>query len=444
MSVDPELLSHKLIHLLPDPVFVVDENGCIVFVSKACETLLGYTAEEMLGTPITGYVHPDDQARTLAAARRVMDGQPHIDFENRYVRKDGDAVHILWSARWYEEDRVRIAVARDVTALRRADQKRDILYQVSQAAHAADNARDLCEAVCRILDTFQDGDDLYVALYDADRKVLSYPRLTDGDVGCWVDAPLTGNSAAANVIRSGQALLATRDGQRPGLGLNRIARPGESAWLGVPVVSRDRVLGLVIIENRSPAASYSTDDLDLLQFVAMQMATALERKQAEDNLRYLAHHDPLTGLTNRTLFYDRLETALRTARRTREKVALLYLDLNGFKQINDRKGHEAGDRVLCEVAARLEACTRESDTVARMGGDEFTVLLTGLHDAGAVEAQVRKIRDAMAAPMRLGDELLTVSTSIGAAIYPDDGEDAGQLLRHADASMYVVKRASVG
>lgn len=443
MSVDLASLSPKLVHLLLDPVFVVDEDGLIVFVSDACEPLLGYTPKEMVGTPIAGYVHPEDRERTLNAAGRVMEGQPHIDFENRYLHKDGRAVHILWSARWYEAERVRIAVARDVTSLREADQKRDILYRVSQAAHSAEDARSLCEAIDHILSDFLATDCLYVALYDDDPGTLSYPRASR-DGSDWVDMPLVEGSAIADALGSGQALLATRDQSRPGVGLNRIARSGDCVWLGVPVVSRDQVFGIVIIESQSPAAHYSTDDLDLLQFIATQMAAVMERKQAEDNLRFLAHHDPLTGLTNRTLFYDRLETALRMARRSGEKLALLYLDLNGFKQINDRLGHETGDRVLCEVAGRLMACTRESDTVARMGGDEFTVLLTGVHDAASVEAQVDKICAAMAAPMRLGDDTVAISTSIGSAVFPDDGDDAAQLLRGADASMYVVKRASAG
>lgn len=131
MTIDFKALYPKLINLLLDTVFVVDEFGQIVFVSDACEQLLGYSASEMTDTRILNYIHPDDLDRTLAAARSVMSGQSHTDFENRYLHKNGSVVHILWSARWSEQDRLRIAVARDVTALGQADQTRNALLMSS-------------------------------------------------------------------------------------------------------------------------------------------------------------------------------------------------------------------------------------------------------------------------------------------------------------------------
>ena len=122
MPIDLESLYPKLIHLIMDAVFVIDEDDRIAFVSDACEALLGYRADELIGTPITDYMHPDDLAVTRASIVRVMSGQPHRDFRNRYIHKDGSTVHILWSARWSEEEGVRIGVARDVTALRQAEE----------------------------------------------------------------------------------------------------------------------------------------------------------------------------------------------------------------------------------------------------------------------------------------------------------------------------------
>ncbi|MFK0088606.1 diguanylate cyclase domain-containing protein [Pseudomonas sp. NPDC090755] len=281
MPVDLQTLYPKLIHLMLDTVFVVDRDNQIVFVSDACEALLGYRAEELTGTPITDYIHPDDLAVTRASIVRVMNGQSHVDFRNRYVRKDGGVVYILWAAFWSEEVGARIGVARDVTALR----------------------------------------------------------------------------------------------------------------------------------------------------------------QAEEELRFLAHHDPLTGLTNRLLFNDRLGSALRAAHRHTHTLALLFLDINDFKGINDVHGHAAGDRVLCAIARRLESCVRETDTVARMGGDEFTVLLTDVPSQEAVAEKVAQILAAMAEP--LGAEFGAInmpSCSIGVALYPADGEDADTLLSHADDDMYRIKR----
>ncbi|WP_339501648.1 sensor domain-containing diguanylate cyclase [Pseudomonas silesiensis] len=281
MPVDLQELYPRLIHLMLDTVFVVDRNNQIVFVSDACEALLGYRADELTGSAITDYMHPDDLAVTRASIVRVMNGQSHFDFRNRYIRKDGGIVHILWAAFWSEEVGARIGVARDVTAL----------------------------------------------------------------------------------------------------------------------------------------------------------------SQAEEALRFLAHHDPLTELTNRSLFNERLDSALRTAYRHKSTLALLFLDINDFKGINDSHGHVVGDRVLCMIARRLEGCVCETDVVARMGGDEFTVLLTDLQSEDAACEKMEQIRAVMAEP--LGPEFGGIrmpSCSIGVAIYPADGEDADTLLSHADGDMYRMKR----
>lgn len=281
MPVDLQALYPKLIHLMLDTVFVVDSENQIVFVSDACESLLGYRADELIHTPITDYMHPDDLARTRASIVRVMNGQPHVDFRNRYLRKDGSVVHILWAAFWSREVGARIGVARDVTAL----------------------------------------------------------------------------------------------------------------------------------------------------------------TQAEQELRFLAHHDPLTTLPNRSLFNDRLSDALQGAKRQDHRLALLFLDVNDFKGINDVHGHAMGDRVLCAIARRLQRCVGERDVLARMGGDEFTVLLTDFQRDDAVTEKVEQILAAMTEPLDAEfGEVRMPSCSIGTAFYPLDGEDADTLLSHADGDMYRIKR----
>ena len=284
MPVDLQALYPRLIHLMLDTVFVVDRDDTIAFVSNACEALLGYRADELTGTPITRYMHPEDLETTRASIARVMDGTPHFDFRNRYVRKDGEIVHILWAAFWSDEVGARIGVARNITAL----------------------------------------------------------------------------------------------------------------------------------------------------------------TQAEQELRFLAHHDPLTKLTNRSLFNDRLATALRAARQQQRRLALLFLDVNDFKGINDVHGHAAGDRVLCTIARRLQDSVQEADTVARIGGDEFIVLLTDVPSEDAVYEVVEQIAMVMEEPLgaEFGDVRMP-SCSIGVACYPTDGEDADTLLSHADGEMYRKKRRRV-
>ena len=165
-----------------------------------------------------------------------------------------------------------------------------------------------------------------------------------------------------------------------------------------------------------------------------------ERKRAEQEIAFKAYHDPLTGLPNRALFLDRLEVALAQARRSRSTLAVLFLDLDDMKSINDTFGHAIGDRVLSAVGERLVRAVRGGDTVARVGGDEFLVLLSGIDEAEA-EAVAKKILERVSEPLSLEHDELYLMTSIGVALYPGDGEDAQTLIRSADAAMYRVKES---
>lgn len=163
-----------------------------------------------------------------------------------------------------------------------------------------------------------------------------------------------------------------------------------------------------------------------------------QRKQAE--LYYLAHYDQLTGLPNRMLFADRLDQACREAARSGAAVALMFVDLDRFKQVNDSMGHSAGDQLLRAVAERLRASARDCDTVARLGGDEFAILAEGLGEAGDAESIARRAVEAMQAPFRLMEQDLFVTASIGIALFPRDGGEVGSLLVKADAAMFEKKR----
>jgi diguanylate cyclase (GGDEF)-like protein/PAS domain S-box-containing protein len=159
----------------------------------------------------------------------------------------------------------------------------------------------------------------------------------------------------------------------------------------------------------------------------------------EERIRYLAFHDPLTGLANRVLFADRTDTGLQRARRDGTRLALIVLDLDGFKQVNDTHGHAAGDLLLIEIATRLQGVLRAEDTVARFGGDEFTALLPEIDTPQDALTVARKILAAIEVPIILSEHQVRVSASIGISIYPTDGADYQTLFVAADAAMYQVK-----
>jgi diguanylate cyclase (GGDEF)-like protein len=163
-----------------------------------------------------------------------------------------------------------------------------------------------------------------------------------------------------------------------------------------------------------------------------------------DELTRSTQHDELTGATTRVLMLDRLQSAIARAQRSATRVGVLFLDLDGFKQINDNLGHAVGDQVLRLAAERLAAVVRESDSVSRYGGDEFVVLLSEMSSAADAAPIARKILDALAAPAKVGPHPISLKASLGVAVYPDDGADPVTLIRHADAAMYRSKRQGAG
>ena len=216
------------------------------------------------------------------------------------------------------------------------------------------------------------------------------------------------------------------------------------SWLGVPLATQNGTMGALVVKSLPGEERYTEQHKDLLQYVSTQVATAIERKQLHARLQYLAQYDALTHLPNRDLLYDRLHRALAAAKRDNECLAVLYVDLDHFKLVNDNYGHAVGDDLLQQTARRLTLCVRESDTVSRMSGDEFVLVLERLKLPSHALIVAEKIRLNLSQPVFIGNHTLNIIPSIGIAVYPEHGEQAQQLLHHADTAMYRVKKRGRG
>jgi diguanylate cyclase (GGDEF)-like protein len=216
------------------------------------------------------------------------------------------------------------------------------------------------------------------------------------------------------------------------------AEAGLHAAFAFPIVFGNDILGVMEFFSR---ASRPPDEvlLQSVRSIGAQIGQFMARRQAEDRVHHLAHYDELTGLPNRSMFTQRLSHALIQARRNDKPLAILFIDLDRFKNINDTLGHEAGDRVLMEVAQRLQGCLREGDTVGRLGGDEFVVLIEELPEPMHVAAVAQKILAAVVKPFIAGAQEFHITASIGISTYPDDSEDMQGLLKSADIAMYRAK-----
>ena len=213
---------------------------------------------------------------------------------------------------------------------------------------------------------------------------------------------------------------------------------GDGHWEG-EIYNRRKDGGLYVAWLRISAI---TDERGLVSNYVCIFSDVTRRKLSEEELRKRAHRDPLTGLHNRLSFDERLNQELARARRTHARLGLLYIDLDAFKPINDRYGHRTGDAVLREVAARLKSAVREMDTVSRLGGDEFSVILPEIDQSANVESIADGIYRRLELPFEFEGRQLSIGASIGVALFPDDGASERELLSHADAAMYRVKESS--
>lgn len=434
-------IASRVVDLMMDVVCVVDQHGVFVYISSGCENIFGYTQDEMVGTNMIDYVHPEDRNKTLAVAAQIMRGKEQPYFENRYVRKDGSTVYIMWSARWDENDKVRVAVARDTTEYKRFERTQSSIYKISQLAHQSKNLEQLFHESYQIIKGFLEVSNFIVGIRKSDNRQLKLSYSNDRQHPTGSSYTIDNSSAITEVLDKGRTLFANSHNQHPfRVNKNEKVRfHQQENWFGFPLKTKEKAIGILIIDTNK-TKRYTSNDLSLLEFVAEQFAVTIERKNHEQELHHLASHDWLTGLPNRLLFNDRMEVATKRAKRVGESVALLYMDLDGFKEVNDSLGHAKGDLLLSKVAVRIKSCVRESDTVARMGGDEFTILLTEIHDPEAVKGVSQKIKRAFEEPFNLDGSDVLIGISIGVAVYPEESEDCQSLLRIADNAMYDDKR----
>lgn len=218
--------------------------------------------------------------------------------------------------------------------------------------------------------------------------------------------------------------------------LRQVSESGEESRSEVPLTTRSGEM--TITEYLFEPI---VDRKGRIEAVAVNARDVTERKAMEARLWRHANHDALTGIPNRRLFFDRLDQDMRLAKRNGELMALLYIDLDKFKEANDRLGHEGGDELLKQASERVQGCIRETDTLARMGGDEFTLILVNAGDDAHVRHHAQRIVETLTRPFAIGHESAAIGCSIGIALYPQHGSSVHELVVHADQAMYEAKRA---
>ncbi|MFL6280083.1 MAG: PAS domain S-box protein [Vicinamibacterales bacterium] len=379
-----------------DLIYTHDLNGYITSVNISGERVSGYTRDELLGTQIARLIAPDHVDRVRDATQKKLRGEASATFyEVDMIAKDGRRVPLELSTRLIYRDGVPSGIqgmGRDLSERKTSEARYRLLFERNLAGvfrTGADGHILECNDACARIFGFESRDEFLASdaydfyFEDAERE---------------------------------RVVQTLRDqGQISNLELRLRRRDGSTVW---------------VLEN------VSLLDGETLEGTIIDIT---DRKHAQEQMEYQAYHDSLTRLPNRLLFRDRITIALAHARRNARAAAVMFLDLDQFKLVNDTLGHTVGDRLLQVIGSRLVTCVRAEDTVARMGGDEFTILLSDLHDRRGAASVAQKVLEAVRHPVLVDEHELYVTTSVGIAIFPDDGADAESLLKNADRAMYRAK-----
>lgn len=389
----------QILETMKSAVVVSDMHGRIRVANRAAERLLGYTRGALIDVRLRDILPTDENLTTgkLVSTLGVM------EHAMRWRARDGSGVDVLAASSLLRNRRKLpigvVYVASDFTERKRAE---DALRQ-SEARYRLLFERNLA------------------GVY---RTTLAGPVLECNDA-C---ARVFGFDSREEFIAAGAHSLYFDPADRERL-MQKLVEQKQLSNYEQRMRRRDGSV-VWVIENATLL------DGGVIEGTLIDIT---DRKLAQEQIEYQAYHDGLTGLPNRLLFRDRITVALPHARRNQRTSAVMFLDLDEFKLVNDTLGHTVGDRLLQVIAARITECVRAGDTVARMGGDEFTVLLADLRDGDGAALVAEKVLEAVRQPVVVGGHELHVTTSIGIAVYPHDGDDAETLLKNADGAMYRAK-----
>ncbi|MDI6817308.1 MAG: PAS domain S-box protein [Actinomycetota bacterium] len=392
--------------LVPSAIFTVDLNGCITSFNKQAEEITGYSAEEVIGKNCTVFAlapcstrcglfkcDMDEPIIGKICAIKRRDGQLLTVSKNLDLLRDVDGNTIGGVESF--EDITRRKLAEE--ALKASEERYRTL---AEAAHD----------MIFILD--RDGYVTYVNSCAAESLGLKQ----DDVVG-----------------KSIRELFPSEVAKRHNTNLDKVFKSGESFYSEEMMPSSK---GELWIGTRLTPIKSEVGEISAVLGISRDIT---ERKKSEELITHMAYYDPLTNLPNRMFFTERLDSAISYAHRNKEMLAVLFLDLDNFKKVNDTLGHCMGDQLLQDVSCRLQECLRESDVIARFGGDEFVLLLTQINCAQDAAQVAQKIFEAIKPPFDLDGREFFTTTSIGISLYPNDGQDARFLLKNADAALYYAK-----
>jgi diguanylate cyclase (GGDEF)-like protein/PAS domain S-box-containing protein len=395
-----------LVHLFPGTMYALNNDGRFVLWNRHLERVTEMTPDELRTTRVVDMVEFPERQHVAEALRKVLEEGQQVQFESQYVSRSGrETPFLLCGVRLIcNQKRFLLGLALDTSARHAQEEK---LRLRERALHASGNG---------IVITRCEGKDNPIEYVNP-----AFERIS-------------GYSAEEVIGRDSRFMAA------PGMDLNERAQLREALRQRIPfnVVFRNLRKSGELFWNDLSITPVQNEHGEVDHFIGV-LVDVTASKQRTDHLEHEVNHDALTGLANRNLLWDRLEQALHMAQRHKSLVAVVLIDLNNFKTINDSYGHEAGDVVLKVVAKRLLASVRDSDTVARLAGDEFVLVLVNQPSLRYTLRMIERLRAGLTMPVSFNHKEIPVGASVGVALYPHDGLSAADLVRSADVAMYHAK-----
>ena len=436
-----------LVEMAADGIHIETVEGRILECNTAGAKMYGYTKEEMIGLSITDLV-PEEFAKTLPPVITEKETTHGIFLPHISKRKDGtifptEIVSKIVNIR--SKPRL-IAYIRDITERKKNEKLKGVLYNISKAANSDISLNQLYPLIHRELNNIIDATNFFIALVNVEKDEISFPYRKDEKDNDFPACRLSrANNLTAYVIRSGQSLLVNQKQ------IEKMADEGDiklehvgivtagTHWLGVPLKIKNKIIGAMVVQGYIGPHLFSKKDIQLMEFVSEQVATAIQRKQLEEKLEKLAHFDALTGACNKGYCLGLLNRHIKLAQRNKTLILLAYTDINNFKDINDNFGHKEGDKVLKEVVKLFKSTLREIDIICRVGGDEFLLIFP---DSSLKEVPLirKRINQSLVQLNYAPKRHYKIDISIGFASYnPDNPQSIDELISIADERMYEEK-----
>jgi diguanylate cyclase (GGDEF)-like protein/PAS domain S-box-containing protein len=430
----------------PDGIMELKSSGAISRVNVALESETGFLGERIVGKPWTELIAPERRDAADELLRSAMRGEAG-EVDSLLLDRLGNRFDVqlkIVPLRVSGEITGAYAIFKNVAAQRDAEraiaaQSERLRRLVMVAASGHESLNEQIDAALSLGVEIFGWDIGYVAQYQRDRVLL---RNTSGEAVFTKGTIYPARASFAYHISERRApyFVADMDAQPYREDPVRATTPWRS-YFGVPLMVFKQHYGALVFAGRAPRdESIDPSERDMVQLIGLFVAAALEREAQNERIEQLAFNDALTGLPNRVLFNDRIEQTIATARRYDRGFAVMYLDVDHFKAINDKYGHNVGDATLQEVAHRLRLATRESDTLSRFGGDEFVILQPIVDGPSDAADLARKLNVAMQEPVVIDGVPHKVRLSVGIALYPSDGATIDELMEASDRALYRAKK----